>query len=205
MKIIDVGACVGLYIDLSFEDYGEKIEKIYAFEPFQLNYEHLVEKYKDNDKVELFKYAISNYNGKSNFYKKQCTVTGKIDFVGNAGSSLKSDKSNVTNQYNEVEVISLSSFLTKNNILDEKFDIIKIDTEGSEYDILSDIIDNNLYNNFDKILFEDHCRKVPSIINDKDNFINKIKELDIESKFFIQDHNVDHTKYIPITSWSEYK
>ena len=65
MIIVDIGACVGSFIDDCIEQYGlESIEKIYAFEPLEINYNFLVEKYKENEKIQIFDFAISNQAAK---------------------------------------------------------------------------------------------------------------------------------------------
>ena len=193
MIIFDIGACVGLFIDDSFEKYGEKIEKLYAFEPHKKNYEELVRKYGDNKKINLYNHAVSNFDGLARLYKK-CKHHPTGDNIGNAGSSLKSDKSNVdTNAFDLVEVVRLQDFIVANEITN--IDLLKIDSEGSEYDILEDILESKMYNHIQKIYFEDHGRKVPSIKAKEEIIIVEIFKLGIQEKFFLQR---DHLTYEPL-------
>lgn len=191
MIIIDIGACVGLFIEDCFSKYSD-IEHIYAIEPHKENFKHTKEKYKDNSKVSVFNFAISDFDGTANFYKKHYNKPGGYDWVGNAGSSLKSDKGNVdSNVFDVVDVKNLNTFMAEQNI--KHVDILKIDTEGSEYDILGTILD--CHEKFEKILFEDHERKVRSLIPKKNDVLKIINDKKINHKFFLQR---GHTEYLPL-------
>jgi len=194
MIIIDVGACVGEFTDFCLTEYP--VEMIYLFEPLSANYNFLANKYRTNKKVKIYKTAMSDFDGKANFYKKRYPQkTGEIlfDFPGNAGSSLRRDKGSTSKKHFEVvQVIKLSTFLTMEKI--KSIDILKIDVEGSEYAIMNDMIDNLLYQIIDKIYYEDHARKVAGIKKDKAEFVKKAKELGILGKFYLQSALL---KYVP--------
>jgi len=194
MIIIDIGACVGEYTDYCLTNY--QVDKIYLFEPLTCNYNFLIGKYKDNNKVVIYQKAVSDFDGKARFYKKgyiQKTGETLYDFAGNVGSSLKIDKSNVSKQvFEEVQVIKLGPFINQNQIT--HIDILKIDTEGSEYDIISDIVETKLYAIIDKICYEDHARKVASIHEKKFKVVNKVRDMGILDKFYLQSKLL---KYIP--------
>ena len=182
MIVIDLGGCVGVFTDEVLKN--PEVTHVYCVEPLKVNYDHLEEKYKDEDRVSVFYCAISNFNGEAKFYKKQ-NPQGKTDYLSCAGSSLKSDKKNVTNKFDTVEVFTLEKFMLDNNIAN--VGILKVDTEGSEYDIIGSILDN--IEDFDKIYYEDHVRKVPSIRNDKERIEKEIISRGIISKFFTQEHD----------------
>jgi len=202
MIIIDIGACVGIFIDDCIEKYGiDNIQNIYAFEPHKTNYDFLVKKYENNDKVKIYQFAVSNFEGEAPFYKKwyrdKDNIKRGYDFAGNAGSSLKNDKSNVSNNiYDTVQVKKISTFVNNEKL--DKIDILKIDSEGSEYDILEDIFDNGIHMKILNIYFEDHLRKVKSIRLKKDKIMDLIKTLDIRDKFFVQGTQGDHLAYVPL-------
>ena len=191
MVIFDIGACVGLFIDDCIQKY--KFQKLYAFEPLIVNYEYLVDKYKNDNRIFIYNFAISNYNGVSNFYKKIKNSTNG-NYVGNAGCSLQKTKDNVSKtEFDTVEVIKISDFIRDNRF--KKIDICKIDTEGEEYNILADIIDNNYHEIIDKIMYEDHCRKIPKLSACRDKFLQNVKTLNIEDKFYLQNLTGNHTEY----------
>jgi FkbM family methyltransferase len=184
MIIIDCGCCVGLFVQDAFDKYGDDIEKIYGIEPLTANYEHLKEKYKDNPKVEIFNYAVSDVIGESKFYMK-----GRGQFAGNAGCSLKADKTNVnSNAYQMVNVITLKKFMEDQNI--ERVDILKVDCEGSEYAIIESIIDD--LDKFDKIMYENHTHKIASIKNDRKRVEQMIKDRNVIDKFWLQSNHLDY-------------
>ena len=116
-----------------------------------------------------------------------------FDFAGNAGCSLKRNKSNVSGTHDIVKTRKLSSIIKEEDL--HTIHIVKIDTEGSEYDILQDIFENNLYNKIDKIYFEDHESKVKSLQKKKEIILSLINKLNIKDKFYTQK---DHLEYIPL-------
>jgi FkbM family methyltransferase len=211
MIIIDIGACVGEFTDFCLTNYD--VTTIYLFEPLQANYDSLVKKYSGNPKVKIYMTAVSNTAGQAKFFKKGYKQkNGEIlyDFAGNVGSSLRSDKSNVSkNVFTMVQVVKLSAFIQENNI--KKIDIVKIDAEGSEYDIIQDILDNELHQIIDKIYYDVHARKVAGIKPHKKEVVNRIRDLGILGQFYLQSellHYVPAIKYwskpaapIDIVSW----
>ena len=165
MNIIDVGACVGKFTDYCLKTYGNAAN-IFLFEPHSSNYEFLCDKYKDNSSVRIYCKAVSGFEGNAKLYKKRYGTNPKgeeYDFAGNHGSSLNSGKNNVGDSvYDCVEVIKLSSFIEK-ELQHQKIDILKLDCEGDEYDIINDVLGSKLYENIDKIYYEDHVRKFPPV------------------------------------------
>jgi len=182
MIVIDIGACVGEF----FKQYLDKPDVlIYAFEPLSINFKYLKDNYSD-DRIKLYQIAVSNFDGESRFYKKFKVVNGRrqYDYVTCAGSSLKQDKKNVDpNVYEVVKVIKISTFVHQNKI--NKIDMLKIDVEGSEYDVIEDILDSKLYEITNRIHYEDHTRKLRSIRDKRDIILSRIEKLGIENKFIL--------------------
>jgi FkbM family methyltransferase len=185
MIIFDIGACVGAFTDHCLKDY--EVESIYQFEPFTPNYRFLIEKYKKDNRVKTLNLAVSNFTGEAKLYKKFKKKNGKRIYpeVGNAGSSLKSDKGNVSaDEFEVVKVTSLNVFFNTHTI--DKVGICKIDSEGTEYDIINDILNHELYKKMNRICYEDHTRKIRSIKKQKTKTVERIHKLGILNKFFIQ-------------------
>ena len=188
--IIDVGAFLGVFIDDRLRQ--QSVARVHAFEPLSANYAFLKQKYQGDDRVTVFQQAVSNFTGQTKLFKKPYVrrVLGipyktDFDFAGNAGSSLK-HKSNVSRDHFErVAVVSLSDFIRRNDL--SRINVLKIDSEGSEYDILHDLLDNDLLDRIDQIFFEDHVRKVPEIAASQRAFVQRVKGTPLESKFFVQD------------------
>lgn len=119
-QFIDIGVFKGSKIDciININPYA----RIIGIEAFKNYYDSLKIKYKNNKKIKLFNYAISNKNITSNFYFNK----NKID---EEAFSLKKN--------NKLSKIQKTKCRKLNKILNNKTaSIIKIDTEGSEYDIL---------------------------------------------------------------------
>lgn len=98
------------------------------------------------------------------------------DYIGNIGYSISYD--NYGDTFEEVESIKLTQFI-KENILDNNniIYILKLDVEGAEFDILEDIINENIYMNICHIFVETHER----FFEDGKEKIERIKNL-IKSK-----------------------
>lgn len=154
LTIIDIGACIGEFIDWCIEQHGDRIAQIIAFEPHPTNHNHLVGKYAKDKRIHVVKSAVSNFDGRANFY---FALRGKAShYVGNSSSSLYGHKYDVSREHESVLVTKLSSFIDHIAFLD-KIDILKIDAEGSEFDIFTDILDNKLLDRVGRIYFEDHA------------------------------------------------
>lgn len=163
--IIDIGANVGsvsLYL-------GKKYPflKIYAFEAHPINYMNLVKNIENNNikNIECYNLAVSSND----------TDILKITLnPNNTGSSSlfkisENDKINTC----EVKTISLDTIIENNKINKIKF--LKIDCEGSEFDILEN---SKLINQIDveNLSVEIHTFMVPHNKN-VDNLIKLIKEI----------------------------
>ena len=189
MIIINIGAHLGGFTDKCLELYPD-VKKIYCFEPLKENYEFLLKKYIEDNRIEVINNAISNKNGVANLYKKYCRGGG----CGSAGSSLKKTKINVSNDFDKVCVIKISSFINENSF--KKIDILKIDAEGSEYDIFEDIFENDIHKITDKFYYEDHCRKIKGLSEKRDYFMRRVKELGIIDKIYTEKGHDYYSLYV---------
>lgn len=155
--VIDFGANIGI-----FSLYAEeKLAKtIYAFEPIK-EYADLfrknLEKYSN---INFFQSAISYKDGKSEiiFNIEDNTILKDVWLEQNW---------KIDDKKEEIELISINNFM--NNL--EKVDYLKIDIEGSEYDIFENITTENL-NKIRKIGGEYHW----NYNNRLETTINKLKE-----------------------------
>jgi len=161
-SIIDVGAHHGESIKLFLKNF--KILNIYAFEPSPENFKNLVintnyllKKKKINFKtynlglgssdqklflniaIETSSSTINSINKKSNYYQK------KIKFLGQADKDFFHEKKEIT-------ITTLDKAILDKNC--ETIDLIKIDTEGYEYEVLKG--GGELLKKTKLILFEHH-------------------------------------------------
>lgn len=167
---LDIGSNIGYYSLLAAKS-NPKV-KAYAFEP-ALGPKHFLEKnihlndFKNNIKV--IDLALSNTVGEIDFYevKSKKYKYLKYDLAGEGNAGTKTTSRNFIK--NTVEATTLENFVSENNI--KNIDLIKIDTEGTEIDILNS--GKEVIKQFKPIVI---CETLYNTIeNELDNFF---KELD---------------------------
>lgn len=161
LLFIDIGANQGQEIEeiIKLSAHFEFDFYILSFEPVPELFELISKKFArniQNKTLEVNQLAIGKSN-KKKLYLKDCSLNN------NDGSSTYKSKSNVSKKYIEIKTKNLSQILSGLEIEKYSHVILKIDAEGSEYDILSDLVKNNYINIFSYILFEDHFRKMKSL------------------------------------------
>ena len=123
--VFDVGAYIGSFT----EKLSNKFNcKIYCFEPKLEYFDYLNQKFKNNENIRIFNFALSNFTG-----------TGMISSIG-AGSSMVYRQENAVLE--EIKVKSIYEFLKEENI--NKIDLLYLNIEGSEYNLLDEIITKNI-------------------------------------------------------------
>tara|TARA_B100001057_G_scaffold77027_1_gene71802 strand:- start:2033 stop:2707 length:675 start_codon:yes stop_codon:yes gene_type:complete len=133
--VLDIGANLG---NVSSYILEKKNCNIYLFEPNTLCFEILKRRFIDDNRIKIYNLAISNFSGKSNLYLHNKSK-GISDSSYLESSSLKEAKDNVSkNNYIEINVLNIEDLLSKF----ETIDLIKIDIEGSEYEIMPLLVKN---------------------------------------------------------------
>jgi len=138
--IIDCGANIGLSVLYFKHTHPEAV--IYAFEPDTKNYNYLAENVKSygwEKCVFIYKQLVSDTAGFEYFEE-----------LGNAGSKIVSENAQNSNT-TKIEKIRLKDFLTELNC---KIDFLKLDIEGSEFDVIPDL--KELYPIIQKMYIEFH-------------------------------------------------
>ena len=180
MIIFNLGAHLGSFTDACLKEYPD-IQMVYCFEPLKSNYVYLVEKYKDNRNVTVLHCAVSNFDGTANLYTK---FNKDKTVFGSDGCSLYGNKTNVSSSSSLVRVMKLSTFIREEGV--PYIDLLKMDVEGSEYDIFDDILENNLYAKIGKIYFEDHARKIQGLAKRRERFIESAKRIGIVDRIYLE-------------------
>jgi FkbM family methyltransferase len=132
--VADFGANIGIF---SLYAEEKKAKKIYAFEPIKEYSLMFKENLKNYSNIVLFESAISYKNDESeiafNFQNNTIIkeVYNELEWELEWNSSEKKNK---------IKLISINDFMR--NI--EKIDFLKIDIEGSEYDVIENITIENL-------------------------------------------------------------
>ena len=131
----------------------------------------------DNNRVEIFNFAISDKKSVERLYLQSNTKNGDL------GNSIFKTKNNVDqNIYLEVPSNNFSSFIIENNInLKNSINILKANIEGAELYLWEDFKQNNLRNDFNIICgYKSHdIFKVSELQHKYDHYIDLIKELNI--------------------------
>lgn len=133
--VFDLGGYEGRFANKIYQKYGSNI---YIFEPMKKYYDILTNNFSQNEKVKIFDFGCSDKN-----------ETIKIYHSDDASSVYK-----VTGSYEEIKVRKLSDFIEENNI--QKVDLLKINIEGSEFEVLNDLIENDLLSVFENIQVQFH-------------------------------------------------
>jgi len=157
---IDIGAHKGETIDLLNKNF--QINKIYSFEPNNELFFELKKKYKYYKNIRLFNNGVGLKKKKMILNIMQDSSSSTINELNTESTyfsrkkkiiSFFSKKKNFFKKIIEIQVVNLSNFIKKEKIY--KIDLLKIDTEGYEYNILSGL-DKNDFTKINYIYFEHH-------------------------------------------------
>ena len=155
----DVGAHMGLYTDLVNKIYPNC--KSFLFEPQSTIFNKVKEKYSSNNNVQVFNKAISDTEKKQNLYLNMHDLTSTLSTFDEQSSYLNfkaklygTDIKNMSYGTELVQTITLDKFMSEHNV--DKIDLIKIDTEGHEFNVLKGL--KNQIQNVENILIEFHHR-----------------------------------------------
>ena len=191
---IDVGAFEGKYTDLILK-IQEKC-KVIMIEPQSKYYLLLKEKYKNNHLIKIMKIGISDKETLLKLKINKHEITSTFSQFNDTNKYLNykailfnSNLKNMTTNSENIEVFPLSLILQKNNL--DSIDLIKIDTEGHEYEVLYGAGDYIKKINY--ILVEFHIDKIYENYNS-----DKIHNFLLENDFTLQ------KKFsFPFTTWED--
>lgn len=126
--IFDIGGNIGLaavYFAKLFPN-----SRIYTFEPVRENFELLKRNIKSFKNIKAFNFGLGREEGEFPIYSN-------VDHKNKGGFSLHQISEHEEEVYCSVKISSVEKFIKENDI--KKIDLIKIDTEGAEYEILTSI------------------------------------------------------------------
>jgi FkbM family methyltransferase len=149
--VIDLGGYLGEWTETIHNKYSCNV---YVFEPVFKFYNNIVEKFKKNSKIKVFNLGLSGLNDE---------VIIKYD---NASSSIF-----IENGVEEkIKLVKYYDFINDNKI--DYIDLIKINIEGSEYELLEHIIENNLHVKIKNLQIQFH-----KTFNDSEEKREKIRKV----------------------------
>ena len=133
--VFDVGGYKGQWSSDIFSKY---LCTIYIFEPVELYYLDIKNRFQINNKIFIFNFGLSNIS-----------IIKKISLKDDSSSFYRDCSENA-----DAQLVSFNEFIIKNKI--KKIDLIKINIEGGEYDLLEDIIKNDFIYNICNIQIQFH-------------------------------------------------
>lgn len=133
--VVDLGGYKGYWTENINKKFGCKI---YILEPLKVFYGDLIEKFKEYNNIVPINVALLNKNENT-----QMSIKGDMSSLFDPGEN------------NEIiECLDVKDFFQKYEI--DKIDVLKINIEGSEYDLLDRIIDLNLHSNIKNLQIQFH-------------------------------------------------
>tara|TARA_Y100000590_G_scaffold450631_1_gene590609 strand:- start:9217 stop:9921 length:705 start_codon:yes stop_codon:yes gene_type:complete len=139
---LDVGAYLGTYTDLVLKNNNSS--KALIFEPQDDIYRILKHRYKKNKNIKVFNYAISNKIGARKLYINKHRLTSTFlkfnlqnNYLNYKAKLFGSTIRGMTKNIKIVKTKTLKKIIKENKI--KKIDLIKIDTEGHEFEVLKGI------------------------------------------------------------------
>lgn len=113
--------------------------KVIIFEPEPNFYEHIKKRFKDDPKIRVEPFALGKKEGESELY------------IRKDATSLYKELAKSTNMV-KVPVIRLSSYIKDFS----QVDLLKLNIEGSEYDVIQDLAENEQISKITEILVQFH-------------------------------------------------
>lgn len=163
--IIDIGMNIG---DTAIYYLNRRdTEKVYGFEPFEQTYlqakENLERNHFPTDEYEIFQYGLSDHDERKKiFYHPEISIMLSTDSQFSDLERIEYERTHqcvLENKEEDIEVRKASSIINRiienhpnNNI------VLKIDCEGEEYAILSDLDKEGMLNRIDYITLEWHYK-----------------------------------------------
>ena len=139
--VIDAGACAGEWLS----DQLNNEDTFHCFEPMDANFLRLHVGYNDKPNVILVQAALGSSNGITTLYNAPNAPSW--------GASTCPDKWKKPSK-EEVLAVRLSDYWKEH--INESVDTLKMNIEGAEYDVLEDLLDAGIINEFGTILYQDH-------------------------------------------------
>ncbi|MDC3244808.1 FkbM family methyltransferase [Gammaproteobacteria bacterium] len=167
--VFDIGGYEGEFAQKIFDRFGCTI---YVFEPVKEYYHSIVKRFKNNPKIKIFDFGLSDID-------EMRSIT-----LSDNGTSVFIDKGEKEN----ISLKSAADFLNKNDI--ESIDLLKINTEGGEFSVLPDLIENYKIHNIKNLQIQFH-----NFVPDAERLREKIRN-DLK-----QTHHLTYDYYFVWENW----
>jgi FkbM family methyltransferase len=158
--VFDLGGYKGDFAYTINNKYGCYV---YIFEPSEKFFNECLNRFKNNPKIKCYNYGLSDKNGKFD-------LSNEDD-----GSSLLKSSNPL-----KCKTVSVEAFNEAINVLEiDKIDLLKINVEGAEYLILSNIIKNSINQRIRYFQIQFH-KFIPNAKSLRDGIRNSLSETHLE-------------------------
>ena len=206
LSVIDVGANRGQTIDFFLQ--LNPLSVVHSFEPNPELHKALQKKYKSNNNINLIQMGVSNKVETKIFYENILDESSSFEELNLDSEYLKTKSSilgvkpdNIIKLSYPVEVTTLDHFFIDQQI--QEVDVLKIDTEGHEYEGLEGLFESTRPIEVSVIQFEMHFddmylknrsyKEIKDLLNSKGYFeIKRIKHGfgDFYDYFYSKDNDI---------------
>ena len=187
---IDVGTHDGQTLEeVTKEKYG--FDFILGFEPMIEQYKNVSEKFSENKKVKIFNIALSNKTAESFIYGDN----------KNMGSSLLPNKKDIDNSVKQICKTFRVSHFFNTCILESDTVFMKLNCEGSEIDILNDLIDTKEIFKIHNVMIDFDIRKCEGMEGMEGMVIEKKKKIQFKGYSLCDDVMIGNTHQERIANW----
>jgi FkbM family methyltransferase len=168
---LDVGSHHGQTIELLLQPRF-RINHIIGFDPSPLCHDILERKFNQNPKVTIVKTGLWSKNCEMNLYNE-----------GSQGGTIHADYQTTCNPEHRITrcKFTKASNWFRDNISGNDEVFLKLNCEGSECDILNDLIDTKEYNKVKATFIDFDVRKSPSQKHKEKELLKRIKIMEINN------------------------
>jgi FkbM family methyltransferase len=167
---IDGGARTGESFEIIQRDLPEYGDfEVILFEPNPIHREHLTALSKEKS-CKYVEGAIWDKTSTADFFIA-------VDIYGDQGSTLYSDKREELDRENPIQIKTYDIVDILSEFTEEDYVVLKLDVEGSEYDIIQRLIDTNNLGKVKEYLVEWHDHFYPSRDNSSSPLADEIRKV----------------------------
>ena len=160
--VVDIGANVGWFSKLAAERFPET--NILAYELIEDNYKQCMKLNKPHSNVRVYNKAIIGNNSVKSVFFHPTNIGGHKPLFDGNSSYISAER--FKEKPSDLDIppqISVKDIIEEHNI--DYIDFLKLDCEGSEYEILPHIFQNNLDNKILNLAMEIHGINTPEYLS----------------------------------------
>lgn len=172
--VLDIGAFRGM----ASTEFAQRAGRVFAYEPHPLLFAELLRNTRHYKRITAIDKAVATSTGTATFHLRP-----RSDGSPSDGSTLVGNKSNV--DYDAVERVSVETVSLADAVraTGGPVRLVKMDVEGSEYEILSAFVESDAVTEVGLVYVEDHCDRVPGLADQRARVEARIAALGLQDRF----------------------